>query len=99
MSFVAPAVIVRKQKQLVAAFRSAGATSPAQARVPSEIGIGAGLALRILRRNAVVRETPNGALYLDQPSWEVLRARRRRLASLLVGLVLTGVAVLLYLRR
>jgi hypothetical protein len=98
MSFVPAGAIVRKQKQLVEAFRNAGAISPAEAKIPSELGIGGGLALRILRRHAVLRETENGALYLDQPSWKALQAFRRRLASLIVGLSLLGLGWIWYLR-
>jgi len=46
-----------------------------------------------------LRETPEGALYLDQASWEALRARRRRIALKISSIVLAGLAVFFYLRR
>jgi hypothetical protein len=98
VSFVPAVAIIAKEKQVVAAFRAAGALSPAQARAPGELGVGAGIALRRLRRNAVLRETSEGALYLDQASWEALRARRRRFALTVVSsVVLAGLALFLYL--
>jgi len=98
VSFVPAVAILAKQKRVVAAFRAAGALSPAQARAPGELGVRPGLALRRLRRNAVLRETSAGALYLDQGSWEALSARRRRIALTVVSsVVLAGLALFLYL--
>lgn len=98
MSFVPAVAILAKQKRVVAAFRAAGALSPAQARAPGELGVGPGLVLRRLRRYAVLRETSEGALYLDQGSWEALSARRRRFALTVVSsVVLAGLALFLYL--
>jgi IS5 family transposase len=89
--------IVRKQKQLVAAFRDAGATSPTQAKTLAELGLAAGLAERQLRRHTVLRENAVGALYLDTASWEGLRARRKRWAWVCVALGTMCVVIVLVL--
>ncbi len=80
MGASAAAVIIVKEKHIVAAFRRAGATVPERAIVPASIGVEQRLAFRRLRRRAVLREAAPGTLYLDEPAWEALRAMRRRLA-------------------
>jgi hypothetical protein len=99
VAFVPAGAIVRKQKQLVAAFREARATSSGRATTLSELGIDAGMAARRLRRHDVLREDPAGALYLDEAAWEALCARRKRVASVAVGTALIIVALVLYARR
>jgi hypothetical protein len=90
----AAAVMIRKEKELVAHFRQAGATSPATAKSLSALRIdGEPFALRRLRRHAVIREGATGAWYVDEPSWEALRSSRRRMALLLLFLAaMIGVA-------
>jgi hypothetical protein len=46
-----------------------------------------GLAFRRLREHAVLREAEGGRLYLDEPSWQALRAIRRRMAMVMMTLV------------
>jgi hypothetical protein len=58
-----------------------------------------GLAARRLRGHAVLRESAAGALYLDEAAWETLRARRKLVASLVVGTAFIVIALVLYLRR
>jgi hypothetical protein len=99
MSFVPAIAVISKQKHLVAAFRNAGAIAPEHARTPRELGLSEGLAWRRLHLNAVLRETSTGAWYLDQASWDALRVRRRRIASLVVGAALLVLALLLYYVR
>jgi hypothetical protein len=90
----AAAVIVIKEKHIVAAFRGAGATDPERAIVPASIGVEERLAFRKLRRRGVLREAAPGTLYLDEASWEALRAMRRRVAliALLAGLIVLALA-------
>jgi hypothetical protein len=42
---------------------------------------------RDLRARAVLREAQDGGLYLDEPSWEALSTLRRRLAVVLLAIV------------
>jgi hypothetical protein len=86
----AVAVILLKEKHIVAAFRRAGATSPAAAAAPAAIGVDERLAFQKLKRRAVLREARSGLFYLDEPSWEALRRMRRRMALLLGLLVLVA---------
>jgi hypothetical protein len=69
----AVAVILLKEKHIVAAFRDAAAISE---RIP----------FRRLCDQAVLRTTAAGLYYLDEPSWEALRRGRRR--RVLVALLL-----------
>ena len=95
----AAAIIVRKQKQWVAVFRAAAATSPERAKTLGELGIPTGSAARRLRGHDVLRETPAGALYLDEVAWDRLRARRKRVAMWVLGTACSVVALVLYARR
>ncbi|HEV2291170.1 MAG TPA: hypothetical protein VGR60_04975 [Gemmatimonadales bacterium] len=76
----AVAVIVRKERELVDHLRSVGAVSPDTARTLSQLGADQGPAWRRLVEHAVIRSTPVGTWYLDEPSWMALRRMRRRLA-------------------
>jgi len=83
------AVIVRREKDLVAHFEHAGAVAATSARSPAELGVHEQLAWRRLLDRAVIRAAAPGTYYLDRPSWEALRRTRRRLALVLavVGLL------------
>ncbi len=96
MTVVAPAAVALKQKQIVAAFRAAGATSPDRATTADALGLHQGLAFRILLRHEVLREVGEQRLYLDEPNLEALRATRRRLAFIILGIaLLVGAAAFL----
>ena len=82
------AVIVAKEKHIVEAFRSVGATAPAAAVAPGAIGVEERVAFRRLCTRAVLREVGSGAFYLDEPSWEACRAMRRRLALAALAVIL-----------
>ena len=82
------AVIVAKERRIVDAFRSAGATSPDRAIMVQDAGVGDGIALRRLRSHAVIREANSGLFYLDEEVWEALRrARHRMLFAVLIILI------------
>jgi hypothetical protein len=96
----AAAGVVRKEKKIVAAFLAAGATSPERAATAAALGVHEGLAFRILRRRAVLREVAEQRLYLDEPSWEALQMMRRRLAFAISGIVLlVGILTFLWAIR
>jgi len=95
MGAVAAAAVMHKQREIVTAFRAAGATSAANGKTSSALGIREGHAFRRLRQRSVLRAAANGGLYLDVPAWEALRVLRRRLALILTGLaVAIGLAAL-----
>lgn len=90
------AVMILKEKAIVAAFRNAGATSATTATTPAAVGIHERLAFRKLRQRAVLREAGPGLFYLDEQSWEALRRIRRQLALAAAILALVvGLAILL----
>ena len=85
------AIIIRKERDVVDAYRRAGATEPSAAQSPDalEIGhMGHGVAFHRLVRRAVLRDAGDGRYYLDEPSWEALRSMRRRLLLVMLILVL-----------
>jgi hypothetical protein len=82
----AAAVIMRRERDLVAHLRIAGAVSPSTAQTPAALGVHERLAWSRLVARAVIRSTGNGAYYLDEPSWEALRRMRHRVA-LLMGVI------------
>ena len=92
MGAAAAAAIIAKEKHIVEAYRAAHALTPSDGASPDTLGVHDGIALRRLKERAVLRDAGSGRLYLDNASWEALRALRRRLA-----LVMTLVAVLMVL--
>ena len=84
--------VVHKQRQIVALFRAAGATSSNRATTAATLAVQEGLAFRILL-SAVVREVGEQRVYLDESSWESHQKKRRRLAFIIPGLVLLCLAL------
>ena len=83
----AAAVIIRKEKDLVAHFRDVRAVSPETAQSLGALRVHEdAMALRRLRNRAVIRQGAPGTYYLDEPSWEALGRLRRRL--ILVALII-----------
>jgi hypothetical protein len=92
----AVAVMVAKERHIVDAFERYGATSMENGATPGEVGAETGQAWRRLRERSVVRETHQGSgrFYVDLDVWESLRRARRRVATvLLILVVLLGVVV------
>ena len=95
MGTAAAAVIVAREKHIVAAFRNAGALTADAAVVPATIGVSERLAFRLLRQHAVLREAQPGYFYLDELSWQALRSMRKRLAlAWLLVILVVAVAFL-----
>ncbi len=93
----AVAIILRKQRDVVYVFQGARAVSAETARHPTEIGIEQDHIFRSLVKRAVLRETPDGRFYVDQPSWNALGSMRRR-AAIAVTVVVLLFAGLIMLR-
>jgi len=93
MGAAAAAIIIKREKDLVEHFRRARATSPQTAQSPDALGVeDNNFIWRRLVGSAVIREGTGGAYYLDEPSWEAMGRRRRRLAVIvLVATVAFGV--------
>lgn len=61
----------------------------------SAIGIEETMAVRRLKKHAVIREASPGCLYFDEDVWQALSSMRRRMAFLLAGTIaLIGLMVL-----
>jgi hypothetical protein len=92
------AVIIRREKDLVAHFQRAGAIDRASAMTPSALGVEQQFAWDRLVSRAVIRGGAPGTFYLDEPSWAALRSMRRRMVTVLLLIVLAG-ALIPYLMR
>lgn len=92
------AVIIRREKELVAHFRGAGAMSAATAMSPSALGVEPGVAWNRLVARAVIREATQGAYYLDEPSWNALQFIRRRQVMVILLLALVFMSSMLLWR-
>jgi hypothetical protein len=86
------AIIIRKEKDLVAHFRQARAVSPATAQSLTALRLDDGRALGRLRTHEVIREGATGTFYLDEPRWLALCQTRRRMALLAV-LIIAGLGI------
>ncbi|MEI2719993.1 MAG: hypothetical protein V9E87_07600 [Gemmatimonadales bacterium] len=91
---IGPAIIARKRRHLIAAFRGQGATSPASARTLDELGLGHGMLVRIQEHRHVLVDAGEGRFYLDEAR-EAAVSRIRRLMLGAVVLVVAAGAVLL----
>ena len=97
MGTAAAAIIIKREKDLVEHFRRAGATSPQTAQSPDALGVEENNFIwRVLVESAVIRAGASGEYYLDEPSWEAMGRRRRRVAVImLVAAVALAVSVYL----
>jgi hypothetical protein len=97
MGAAAAAIIIKREKDLVEHFRRAGATTPQTAQSPDALGVeDDNFIWRTLVKSAVIRAGTSGDYYLDEPSWEAMGRRRRRLAVIMV-VAAVALGVLLFL--
>jgi len=90
----AVAVLIAKERHIVSAFERAGALTPEQSRTPEEIGVDdQRLAWRRLREREIVRDAGNGRYYVDLAVWEATRRLRRRMALVLLAMILLAALV------
>lgn len=87
------AVIIAKEKDLIAHFRRAGALSPTTAKSVTELGVDTRFAWSILERHGIIRQAGQGLYYLDELAWLAHRTRRRRTAMTLLIIVFALLAV------
>jgi hypothetical protein len=88
MTAAAAAILLLRERELVDAFRAAGATEPAKAVSLTDLNVAPSIAFHRLQRRAVLRETESGLFYLDEPSWQALHGMRRRLIAVAVGVAI-----------
>ena len=96
----AAAVIIAKERDLIAHFRLSGALSPASAKSATELGVDRRFAWYALERRGIIRDAGDGRYYFDEPAWLAHRKRRRRaaLALLIIMLGVLAISVLATLR-
>lgn len=95
MSTVA-AVILGRERRMVATFEARGATSREKALTLDQLKISRGVILRRLRERAVVREAAHDHFYLDRESWDAVRRGRRRAIHVVAVIVLALLLALLF---
>ena len=86
----------RKERDVRDAFHSAGAINPAAAMSLESVQIDESLAVRRLKRRAVIREAGPGLFYFDEDVWQALRSQRRRIALFLAGTLVLILLLVLY---
>jgi hypothetical protein len=97
MGAAAGAIIIRKEKQLVAHFRVAHAIDATSALTPAALGVEQRFAWERLVDRAVIREAAPGTYYLDELTWGALRRARRRMAVMLLVLLFAILFPMLFL--
>jgi len=95
----AVAVMLAKERHIVAAFEQLGAVTPDRARTPDEVGVDQRLAWRRLREREIVRDAGDGRYYLDVDVWRATRRLRRRMAVVLLTIVLLALIVSIVLTQ
>lgn len=84
--------MVRRQQHIVAQFQRHNATSETRAAMQNQLGVEDSHALRILRRESIIRGAGETRLYLDESRWSALESRRGRLGVLIP--IVVGIAAL-----
>lgn len=89
----AVAASMRKERDVRDAFSAAGATTPVNAMSLETIGIEETMAVRRLKKRAVIREAAPGLFYFDLDVYQAQTSMRRRMALLLVGTIVLALLV------
>lgn len=90
MGAAAAAIIIRREKDMIAHFVQQRATSVETAQTLDALRIEHNFIFRRLEDRAVIRQGANGTYYLDELSWSAIRRTRIR-----VLLVVVTISVLL----
>ena len=69
-------------------FLRAGATMPVNAMSLADIGIGESMAVKRLMRRSIIREASPGLFYFDEEVFQSVRAMRRRMALVMLSVIL-----------
>jgi hypothetical protein len=84
MGATAVAVMVRHEKDIVKAFRAAGAVSLPTAKPLGALGLEESRHLERLQRHEVIRTGAPGTWYLDEFAWTERGLRRRRIGMVVL---------------
>jgi hypothetical protein len=82
------AIIAAARRRVLQSFRAAGATAPNRAQSIHEFDRQAQRQLRLLVAQGVVRESEPGRFYLDEPRLFAWQRRQRRLAFVVLAVLL-----------
>ena len=89
----AAAVLAHRERQIVEAFRRAGAVTTSTARPLGAVDVDESIAFRKLQRKAVIRPgTQPGTFYVDEPSWQAMQRTRRTVVIAAIALAIAGIA-------
>ncbi len=91
---VPAAVVARKRKAIIAAFREAGATHPDAARTLQDVGLPPTLLTEVLKLRHVLVEVDGGRFYLDAEREEETARTRGVFAAVLITALLAVLFVL-----
>ena len=85
------AIISKKRRRIISAFRNAGATSSESARSLEDVGLSKSVLLEIQKLRGVLVEVAPNRFYLDEiREREVARFRRTLLAALVVFVIVVA---------
>ena len=90
------ALILAKERRMIARFMAAGATSRERARSLEQVGVHGGVILRRLRERAVIRQAGADLYYVDRESWAAVRRMRRRAASVAVAIAMALIFAIVF---
>jgi hypothetical protein len=91
----APAVagMIRREKDIIAAFQAMGALDAASARPLGALGLDESRHLDRLQRHGVIRKGSPGTWFVDEAAWTELGVKRRRIAVVLLAVSLFMLAL------
>jgi hypothetical protein len=92
---VPAAIVAKKRKAIIRAFRESGAIHPDAARTLQEVGLPPSLLTEVLKLRHVLVEVQDGRFYLDTRREEET-ARTRRVVAALLALALVAVLFVLW---
>ncbi len=89
----AVAVMIKREKEIVESFESAGATGADSARPLGALGLEESRHFERLRRHQVVRTAAPGTWYLDRAAWRARQLHRRRVVVAMLAVALFVLAI------
>jgi hypothetical protein len=88
----AGAAVARRRREILAAFRAAGANAPERAVPESSLELRGHLVFQVMQKQGVIARTPDGRLYLNEAVEEAVSRRRHLMLGAALLLVLIGIA-------
>ncbi|HEX5132317.1 MAG TPA: hypothetical protein VFX92_07510 [Candidatus Krumholzibacteria bacterium] len=89
---VAGAAVARRRRQILTAFRNAGATAPDRAVAETALDIRGDLLYRSMEKRGIIKKTAGGKVYLDERAEEEAQRVRRLIVAALLLLAGIGIA-------